>query len=255
MTNSITSTHPTTYPTTPFIRIPTVILQQSLHNNKYILPLYIYSAINNNIYYSNMVDTNINLIADTFGPNQRSVQTKFKIALEYLLKDNINFSTPFQPVNFSIEKLPVISKSSRLQYIFLDRSSEMDDYWIKFNFDEYYYLLEKVTPNSKYNIIDLFNLYTYFKYKIILYTKAQAKVKKEKNPYITLSMYESLSTICKHTKFSRNTLSKYINQLVELKMIRVKKGKLKPNSTVEKTSNEYSLSSEWKNDYYQIDTL
>lgn len=254
--------------TSPFIRVPNYIIDYSIKNNKYILPLYLYSAINNNPFQENIVNTNIALISDTFAPDQRLVPMKFKASLSSLInEEQESFSPPLQLLYASgikidakanpAEEITKISNSAHLQYMFLDRDIKMDNNWTLLYFDEYFYLLNATVQRkqtitkqkrAKYNTIELFNLYMYFKHKIQLYSLTQSKLRRELNSNITCEMHESLETICKNTNLARNTLTKYINQLSDLGMLNISKGKYnaKDKDANVKTPNTYTLSNEWR---------
>jgi len=249
--------------TTPFIRIPNYIITLSNTKDKYILPLYIYSAINTNPYNSNIVDTNLIHISETFSPSNASSPSKFAASFKTLSDESQEeFSCPLQLICSPLcpsnsHSNPQLSKTSRLQYIFLDRDTQMDSQWTKLTYDEYYYLISAVesnnssntSPNNKMNLIELLNLYLYYKQKIQLYTYTQTKLQSQhNNPFIKVSMHESLDTICKNTSLSRNTLTKYTNQLVSLKMISVNQTTQttqSPNNHKQPT-NKYQLSTAWK---------
>jgi len=247
-----------------FIRVPNYIIQHSLQTNKYILPLYLYSGVHHNPNYFDIVDTNLSLISETFAPSNPSAPGKFSECLSYLTQDIPDteelpgFSMPFQL--YTNAPIKSFSKTSRIQYIFLNRSCKMDSGWTKLTYDEYFYILDRIdtlnqtkSAKGKYNTIELLNLYLYFKQKINLYTNTQQKLKESGsiNSLTKITMHESLDTICKNTALSRNTLTKYTNQLIELGLISINRGTFNNNNSA-KEPNEYSLSNKWL-EYYKTD--
>lgn len=255
----------------PFIRLPNHIITHSLLHDKNIIPFYLYSAVHCNPNYYNIVDTNLSLISETFLPSNPSAPAKFEKTFFCLSSDIVNpsatntitttpslantsqynssnllqdFSSPFKVITPAIQNSASINKTTRLQYIFLDRYEKTDNKWTKFTLQEYFYITDCIPAlNQKYNIVELLNLYAYFKQRILFYSYVQPK-----QFYTTPSMHESIDTICQATNLARNTFTKYSNQLEELKLINIKKGNFN-NYKNKKACNEYSLSALWKEDY------
>lgn len=203
-----------------------------------------------------MVDTNIYHITKTFdnNPDKRySKESNFYKTL-LLLNDDVS-SIDTDNSNNSIEfsacwnicspiiKGKRIDYSDRIQYEFQDVSTAIMDNFTIVYYDEYEYLLdylnrkneeisalkESTGKGKKKNIIDILNFYVYMKYIITL-----------SNNYHH-SAHPTIKTLSEKLKLGKNTITEYINLLVDMKMIKYTKGEF---ST--KTSNTYLLSNEWR---------
>lgn len=240
--------------------MPNKIIQYSCYQNHYILPLYLYSAINRK-YYNNIVDTNIYHITRTFdltADKRYSKESNFLKTL-LLLNDDISttvedkngnkklfeFSACWSVINFNttLNNLK-IDYSDRIQYEFQDTSDIIQNNFTIIYYDEYEYIInyltkmnqeimvtKEVTGKGKQkNMIDILDFYVYLKYIISL-----------SNNY-NHEAHPTIKTLAEKMSIGKTTVTEYTNILVNMGMIEYLKGDFS-----RKSSNVYNLSNKWRN--------
>lgn len=241
-----------------FVRVPNQIIKYSCMVNHIILPVYLYSAIHCNPNNGNIVDTNLAHISETFAPNEdsrRKIHLKVEDVVRMLLTDVEDYEYEYEDKKYKLEGFSAcfagdvsegVDKTTRIQYKFLDRDVKFENGYVVLDYEEYFYLLNKITDinsekgkttiGNKWNLIDLINLYMYLKMRIIYYENTA----KAKNT-TAITMHESVDKISRILGVGNKTISKYVNQLVELGMICTKLANYK-----EGKSTVYNLSDKWK---------
>lgn len=248
-----------------FFQVPNDLINESTNPtaSKLLIPLFLYSAFNSNKSNNNIVDTNLIHISETFypfNPTNTSHITSIAQSLYYL---NSNYSLSNFTGQHSILSNPLISKTKRLVYQFspalskaTNKSTLSSRQWTKITYNEYNYILDVTTHlnliagKTIYNTIELLNVYCFLKMKISLSENLIKSNFSQEDialspSLLTFSYSCSIQHLAKHTNLSKNTISKYLNQLEELQLIHIKRGQFLPNST-EKENNQYGLSSTWE---------
>lgn len=219
--------------------------------------MYLYSAVNKK-YHNNIVDTNIYHITRTFdstADKRYSKELNFLKTL-WLLNDNVTDEETgellFSPCWSILDEynIPDFSSgtkqdyTSRIQYEFQDTPDAIIDNFTIIYYDEYEYIVnyinkinremlkeKEITGKGKQkNIIDILNLYCYLKYLIAL----------SKN--YNHDAHPTIKTLADKLGLGKDTITKYINMLVDMKLITYIKGDFS-----NKTSNTYLISTEWRN--------
>lgn len=220
-----------------FTKVPNKIISYSCEHNHYVLPLYLYSAINKRS-YNDTIDTNLYHIARTFSNTSDKRYSKEKKFLETLLEltedvkcEKFSFSRCFEMItdNYSPEY------SERIIYKMEDNKKNINDNFTIVYYDEYDYLINFLNQKNnelgrRKNVIDILNFYIYIK-KIISI-----------NSVLDIPIHLTIKTLSEKNNIGKNTVTEYTNLLRECKMIEIKKGDFET-----KKSNEYLLSDKWKN--------
>ena len=208
-----------------------------------------------------MVDTNIYHIARTFDSTADKRYSKELNFLKTLweLNDTVKIkkeSTGKEEVLFSpcwniLEQYnkPDFSSgtkqdySARIEYEFQDTSDSINDNFTIMYYDEYEYIVDYINKinrealatkkeggkSKQKNLIDILNLYCYLKYLIALSIS------------LNHTAHPTIKTLAEKLGLGKDTITKYINILVDMKVITYTKGDF-----TNKTSNTYLISKEWR---------
>lgn len=225
--------------------------------NDLLLSSYLYANVNANYADNNIVDTNISLIQNTVANYGRKFThvNKIRNNLKYLGSKEVRY------IEYRY-KIDNARENTRLQFYVNPLKDDVEGGYTIFDFDEYHYLVDlaynqqitKDDDKRSYNTTNLINLYAYYKMRIMQY---QAMNSNGEDHY----MNESHKTMARKFHKSNNTISGYVNKLVELGMLkRVEEEVSRPGEAFSRKKKKtetvirgYTLSDKWRDNFEAVE--
>lgn len=254
-----------------FVRVPKNLLEYSYSCDRFVLPIYLYCGFAANQFNDFVVSTNIMLMVDTFNPNEdnrKGYNSKYIEALQTLttgvpnkfseclyFKCPPSITDPNDFMNFQQNMIKNINKTSKLELYFANREMQINNQFTKVEAEEYFHLINSVNlinnyvpykkndysytefvPNKKkWNLIDLINFYVYLKSRISFF-----EIQKTESKNLG-SMRETTSSMGTKFGVGSKTITKYVNQLKELKMIKTNTSIINKHRVI-----QYFLDDSWR---------
>lgn len=260
----------------PFIKVPNHIITYSIKHNRTILPSYLYGMIHAEVYNEYYCSLNLSFLLSYYvSPTKRKrMSNQFVKGLNILLygnsnskneneknenKDNETLENSFQ-LKYERDKNLDFTTNEIITFKVIDREVNIVNRWTGVYFDEYYYLVNEVNERNygvsgknEWNLIDLINLYLYLKMKINQ-NDNMSNIRSASIPYIY--SFESFSKMYKNGKSNNDndnnlnvtgigskTITKYLNQLQELGLIKILSEK--QYNKLKEATNKSRINNQW----------